>query len=571
MVRQERRLACLFFFFLAAFLFLMGKIAYLQLYKGRELAAAAVQERTIRLPVGNFLRGAILDRMGRTLLDSRICYGVAVFPALLNPFGHSEPASAGDRSGAAAEVCGELFSILPPKYRTPEMVNIFQRALQQGAPFFLPGTVEQEEAAPISRSNIPGVYAVPLVQRYGPNSLARHLVGTVGGSVLSGEVEHGLSGIEAAYDEELAPPETVLNLVALVDGKLKPIPGRDLCISGERGSAVKGKDVVLTLDRRVQEVVERVMDERVVKGAVAVVDVRSGEILAAASRPGYDQKTLVGDQFDRCFSLQHPGSVFKIVVAAAALAEGVVRPEELFHCKGEYSFEQGGGISCWKQDGHGNLSFREAFACSCNPVFVEVALRLGRQKLEYYSRLLGLEERIAGYPPGDWRGGEVRIGSFPGDLGNAALGQDGVRIAPVNLAALAATVARGGVYIRPSLVKGIGDFKGGDFRAIEGPPARRVLPQAVAGELQGMMELAVNSGTGSEAQLPGIGCAGKTGSAETGKVDRQGRPIVDAWFVGYAPVDVPQVAVAVFVEGGGSGGNCAARIFREIIDALHRV
>lgn len=569
---REGRLACLFCFFLAVFLILGGKIAYLQLYKGKNLAAAAVLERTVRLPVGNFLRGDILDRRGMTLLDAHVCYGVAVFPTLLTDYrGSSGPAGVGsDRPGAADDVSRELFSVLPGRYRSPETLSLLQEALQKGAPFFLPGTVDQEEAALISHREMAGVYAVPLVRRYGPNSLARHLIGSVGGSVPGGEVQRGLSGIEAIYDRELAPREPGLNLLAVVDGRGKAIQGRGLRLSGEKGPAVKGNDVVLTLDRHVQEVVERVMDENAIKGAIAVVDVRTGEILAMASRPQYDQNSLLGDQFDRCISLQHPGSVFKIVVAAAALTEGVVQPGERFFCTGKYSFEKGGEIACWKKDGHGSLSFREAFAHSCNQVFVEVALRLGRQKLEYYSRLLGLEEGITGYPPDDWQGAEVRIGSFLGELGNAALGQDGVRIAPVNLAALAATVARGGVYIRPSLVQSIRDPLGMDVRVIKCPPARSVIPQTIARELQGMMELAVKAGTGSKALLPGLGSAGKTGSAETGKVDQLGRPVVDAWFAGYAPLDAPQVAIAVFVEGGGSGGGCAAGIFKEIINVLYQ-
>jgi len=528
---RESRLVCLFYFFLMALLFLAGKCAYLQLYKGKTLAAAAVRERTIRLPLGNFFRGDILDRQGRSLLDRQVLYRVAVFPAFM------------------------------PDHNKPDRVD----------PFFLSEILDQEEAADFSQQKVPGVYIVPMLQRYyGEASLARHLVGCVGGSLLDEKPQKGLTGIEALYDRDLAPREPSLNLAAIVDCRGKHLQGTGLRLSGKQGDPARGNDVVLTLDRYVQSKVEQIMDNNAIKGAVAVVDVRTGELRALASRPQYDQNLQKGDQYDRSLSLQHPGSVFKIVVAAAALAEGVVDPEERFSCKGKYSFGEGEEIACWKKDGHGSLSFREAFAQSCNQVFVEVALRLGHQQLEHYSQLLGLEEGIIGFPRADWQGGKVRIGSYPGQLGNAALGQEGVRISPVNLASLAATVARGGIYLKPSLVKEIRDAQGRVLRVIKGEQPRRVLPPDIARELQRMMELTVREGTGKNAQIPGLGSAGKTGSAETSRLDDQGQPVVDAWFVGYAPLDAPQLAIAVFVEEGGAGGGSAAKIFKEIMNALHQ-
>lgn len=530
---RESRLVCLFYFFLVALILLAGKCAYLQLYKGKALTAAAVRERTVRLPLGNFFRGDILDRQGRSLLDRKVLYKVAVFPTLNSDYSQDKPSRV--------------------------------------EPFFLPGTLDQDEAASFPQREMPGIYVVPVLQRcYGEGSLARHLVGCVGGSLLDGEPQKGLTGIEACYDRELSPREPSLNLAVIVDCSGKHLQGTGLRLSGKQGDPARGNDVVLTLDRQVQGTVEEVMDNNAIKGAVAVIDIQTGELRALASRPQYDQNLQQGDQYDRSLSLQHPGSVFKIVVAAAALAEGVVSPAERFSCKGKYSFGEGEEIACWKKDGHGSLSFREAFAMSCNQVFVEVALRLGRQKLEHYSQLLGLEEGIIGFPREDWQGGEVEIGSYPGQLGNAALGQEGVRISPVNLAALVAALARGGVYVKPSLVREIRDAQGKVLRVIEAEQPRRVLPPDIARELQGMMELTIRAGTGKNAQLPGLGSAGKTGSAETGRLDDNGQPVVDAWFAGYAPLDAPQLAIAVFVEGGGSGGGSAAKIFKEIMDTLHQ-
>lgn len=549
--RIDSRVVFLFFCFLFAFLLLEGRVAYLQIYKGEELAVQAVERRMVTLKMGNFYRGDILDREGRSLLDSQVVYRLAVFPSLIRDL---------------PQTVERLSALLPQESRQIE--ETLTDEVKSKNPFIFQFTLDQEEAAELERENIPGIYAAPLRDRYGPQALARHIVGSVTGSVLQGSVEKGLNGIESFYNKELTPRESLVELGVVVNGRGEALKGGELLARGKKGAVAGGNDVVLTLDRDVQQAVENVLDEHTEKGAAVLIDIPSGEIRALASRPSYsyNQGFLQGEEFDRCFGLYHPGSVFKIAVAAAALAEGVVDADEKFNCNGKYVFQSGEEISCWKSEGHGELTFSEAFAHSCNSVFVETAMRLGSLTLEHYAQLLGLEKGIAGYSKE--KGGVVQIGGLPGEVGNAALGQDGVTVSPVNLAALAAAIARGGIYRSPALVKSICGPHGEVVKEIESPPAQRVLPQHVAEEVQKMMELAVADGTGKKAQTPGLGSAGKTGSAETGRVDEQGEAVVDAWFVGYAPLEKPQLAVAVFVEGGGSGGDAAALIFKEIILAL---
>lgn len=550
--RINSRIVFLFCCFLLIFLLLEGRIAYLQIYKGEKLTNQAVERRTVSLELGNFFRGDILDRHGKSLLDSQMIYKLAVFPSLLC-----------DTPGTVEQ----LSALLPEQRQQTEV--LLNDDIKSRKPFFL-STLTEEEAAEIYQKKIPGIYAVPLSSRYGPQALARHIVGCTAGSVIQGVVEKGLKGIEAFYNKELTPPEPIINLGVVVDGRGDSLKGGSLLVRGEKGAVARGKDVVLTLDRDVQQSVEKVLDQHMDKGAVALIDIPSGEIRALASRPSYsyDQGSLHGEEFDRSLDLHHPGSVFKIVAAAATLAEGVVDADEKFNCDGKYVFKSGDEIHCWKSGGHGGITFRDAFAHSCNTVFVEVALRLGSQKLEYYAHLLGLEEGITGYNQQAFRGGAVKIGSLPGQVGNAALGQDGVTICPVNLAALAAVIAQGGIYQKPCIIKEIREHESKVVKHIENQAPRRVLPPHVAKELQEMMELAVADGTGKRAQIQGLGSAGKTGSAETGREDNQGKPVVDSWFVGYAPLENPQLAIAIFVEGGGAGGDCAALLFKKIIDAL---
>lgn len=567
---QERRILFLFCFFFCACLLLGGRLAWLQLVKGEKLAAAAVKERTLRLPLGNFLRGDILDRRGKSLLDSETTCVVAVFPALVPaPLEVSCPPSPArpPREAGPAEA---VFGLLPRHLQQEKVRSFLIAAFAKRSPFLLPVRLTEEEAASFKRMGVPGVYVIPLPRRYGPAALARHLTGCLKGSVLHGEPQKGIKGIEALYDSFLAPPDPRVELLTVVDRRGRLLEGRGLRLRGEEGKIVKGKNVVLTIDGEAQKLVEEIMDRFGVRGAVALVDIPRGEVRALASRPQYDQNTGSGDQFDRSLALYHPGSVFKIVVAAAALAEGKVRSGEKFFCPGEYKFNEKEVVACWKREGHGVLNLREAFALSCNTVFIKLALRIGRTKLEHYARVLGLEEGLAGYPALE-QGGVIRIGAYPGQLGNAALGQEGVRITPLTAAVLAATVGRGGIYIPPAIVKEVKDETGKVVKSFPRPAARRVLPEAVAAELQKMMELVVKEGTGRRAYVPGLGSAGKTGSVETALRDARRNPVSHAWFVGYAPVEFPQIAAAVFVEGGGTGGAVAAEIFRKVIEGLQRI
>jgi len=569
---QERRILFLFCFFICIFLMLGGRLAYLQLLKGEELAAAAVEERTLRLPLGNFLRGDIQDRRGRSLLDSRIIYAVAVFPPLVPsslPVEGSFP-SLSARLSREEYLIEAILTLVPRDEKQEEIHSFLKAAFARRTPFLLPVYLTKDEAASLKKIRVPGIYAIPVLQRFGPASVARHLVGYVKGSTLKGEPLWGIKGIEALYDDFLAPADPRLELLTVIDRQGRLLEGRGLRLRSKRGGLSRGKNVVLTIDKEVQKLVEETMDQCKIRGAVALLDVPSGEVRALASCPQYDQNTGAGDQFDRALALYHPGSVFKIVVAAAALAEGKVRPGEKFFCSGKFEFNEKEAVLCWKKEGHGSLTFREAFASSCNPVFVEVALRTGRAALERYARILGMEEGLAGYPALK-KGGVIQIGSYPGQLGNAALGQEGIRISPLTAASLAATIGRGGVFRAPVVVKEIRDAKGRVVASLPRPAPHRVLPVAVAGELQKMMELTVKEGTGKRACVPGLGSAGKTGSVETEQRDAQGNPVVHAWFVGYTPREFPQVAIAVFVEGGGAGGATAAEVFRKIVAGLQEL
>lgn len=561
---EQRRLFRVWCLYLACFLFLGGRLAWLSIWRGKELAAAAVNQRIQRLVIGNFQRGDIMDCHGASLLNSDRRWVVAVFPG--EAAGRAGvPVSSGIRSSWQAAFCNDLLQELPRKAQLKKLRERLIVACSRKKPFLLPLFLDSGEAARLAEAALPGVHLISLPERYGAASLARHLIGCVEGDPLQGKAQRGVKGLEALYEPLLSPAGKTLQILEVVSRNGERLRGTGLRWRGEEGNISRGGSLQLTIDKNCQRLVEQVMDRYRVKGAVAVVDVPTGEVRALASRPNYDQGSGRGDQFDRALSWHHPGSVFKIVVAAAALSEGMVRPGEVFYCSGKYHYNDKEAVSCWKKGGHGRLTFQEALADSCNTVFVQVALRLGRERLEEYASKLGLEQGLGGYL-GDWRGGRVDIGCLPGQLGNAALGQEGVLISPLNLAVLAGTIARGGIYIRPEVVQTIYAPQGGARRLFR-PSPKRVLSLRVAEDIQQMLRLAVTAGTGSGAEVNG-GSAGKTGSAETGLKDRTGKSITDAWFVGYAPWTTPRYALAVYVEGGGSGGDIPAGIFRDITATL---
>ncbi len=550
-------------------LFLGGKLVFIQLVKGKAYShrAVSMQRRFIREePVP---RGDILDRNLQSLTDTRAGLALVLFPGLVADMGRV-------RDGMRS-VFGDVYNLdqLPAGgiWEKPVVLNTF---------------TSFEQAAQVQRLNLPGLYIVPLTIRYGPNSLARHIVGHLtaagktfvpvfGGQNGFSRAETGYSGdagIEREYDPELSYGESSSFWSLFYDARGNLVPGLSFK-KVELGQPANRYSVVLTLDKELQAKVESIMDRKVGRGAVVVMDALTGEVLAAASRPNYRQdrvqQYLIEEHaplLNRVFNNYYPGSVFKIVVAAAALEEGLVQPDEVFNCTGSYRFKSGLEIPCWKAEGHGRISFARAFAFSCNPAFIEVALRLGRERLWEYAKAFGLEDdAVAGYSLPIYE--SVDIGHSAGDLANAAVGQKGVRISPLKVAAMTAVIASGGTWHSPRLVDSVVDGRGRIVETVPGETPRRVISVETAKKVQAMMELTTTEGTGKRAWLPG-GAAGKTSSAETGQLDKQGKRIINAWFTGYVPLKEPRYVITVLVEGGNYGGKVAAPIFREIGEYLLR-
>lgn len=554
MYRYRRRI--ILFSLCAGLLYsgLLLRLTHLQVLHGTAYAYAAFRQQAEVLPLEEYPRGSILDARGISLTGEHWEKRVAVFPALVREKQRVAARLAALLGVPAAEVAAQI----------------------RCDPVCLPYHLTDRQAVAIEKAGWPGVVVVPYRERYGAKPLAVHVVGHLGrigsgaeyrklartGKPYAFDDYVGRKGCEYYYEYLLKG--TIPCAVAGIyrDARGKVISGLGVCV--ERFKDAGRSDLVLSIDSRVQRAVESVMDARVARGAVVVLAARKGDILSVASRPAfapahpYSEQTGNGAAFvDRAFAPYPPGSVFKILVAAAAYEEGVVKPESRFFCRGA----KDPLIPCWLPTGHGAITFARAFAQSCNPVFARVGLALGKTRLLAYYRRCGFTDRgVVGYPLS--RDARQEMGSClsPHNLVNLSVGQGPLLVTPVQVAALVNAVVNDGVYVRPRLVKGF--CWHGVWEELPPDAGKRVFSAATAAKLREMMALSVAEGTGRQGGTEEWRCAGKTGTAETGGEKKI------AWFAGYAPAERPKYVIVVMVENGKSGAASAAPVFKEIVKRL---
>jgi peptidoglycan glycosyltransferase len=366
---------------------------------------------------------------------------------------------------------------------------------------------------------------------------------------------YGLTGIERRYD---------LALLGL------PVTDPWQAFQEALGRTPQGNDVVLTLDAAVQEAAARALSG--VRGAVVVVDPRTGAVLALVSRPGYNPANIDSDWaalshdassplFDRATQGQYPpGSSFKTVVLTAALGGGRVRLTDAVNCP-ESIDVAGALVHNFEHEAFGQISVLQAFVASCNTAFVQIGQRTGAPAVLAAARAYGLGQAV----PFDLPTAGGYLPQLP-DLGVRGLaqisfGQGSLLVTPLQMALVAASIGNAGVMMRPFLVSQIRTADGRIRDAFTQRGSRQVIAPTLAFQLRQAMVQVVQRGTGTAAQIPGVTVAGKTGTAENphGKTH--------AWFIAFAPAERPTVALAVIVENGGVGGDVAAPIAQQVLRA----
>ncbi len=529
---------------------LIGRLVYLQIIENTNLVRESVSMRMQEVPI-EVTRGEIVDRTGLSLTYGGQYFTMVIFPQQIK--------NLPNLSAQLSEATG-----LPAEF-------FVEQVSSHNLPFKLKIRIDSATRGKINNLKIPGVVVVAEKSRYGQNSLAAHVIGYINTAD-----NQGVSGIEGMYDHVLGGGQAEY-ATALVDAGQKLIPG----LGYKRIRLAEGSGpshVVLTLDRRIQENVESIIDRHGINGAVVVLRLTTGEILAMASRPTFNGSHLseyllkdTAPLMNRAISAYQPGSVFKLVTAAAALEKGIVHPDDVFFDPGYIEVDHL-RFNGWDYDkgGRGKLTFTEAMAYSSNPIFIEVGLKMGADTLISYAKKFGFGYKTNLNFTGESGGNLPEPDSiYPGELANLAIGQGELEATPLQIASLVGTIANDGIKVDPYLVSKLTKSDGVVVKNYAVPSSgTRVLSRKTARQLQEMMSAVTDFGTGQTGYVAGFGSAGKTGSAETGRRNITGQGISHAWFAGYGPLENPQYAIVVFVEDGMSGGDVAAPIFSEILTGI---
>jgi len=437
--------------------------------------------------------------------------------------------------------------------------------------------ISHEKASEVRDLNIAGVYIGEDSKRHYPfGNYLSHVLG------FAGIDNQGLMGLELYYDKELKGEQGSVKFYANAKGQ------RMNDMADDYEAPIDGLDLKLTIDSKVQTIVERELDNAQAlynpDGMIAIaMDPNTGEILAMSSRPGFDPaefQEVEPEVYNRnlpVWSTYEPGSTFKIITLAAALEEGKVDLEnDHFHDSG--SVKVGGAtLRCWKRGGHGSQTFLEVVQNSCNPGFVQLGESLGKETLFQYIKDFGFGQKTGIDLQGEGKGILFpldRVG--PVELATTAFGQ-GVSVTPIQQVAAISAAINGGILYTPYIAKELIDPRTGETVMKKSPIAKRkVISEETSKEIRYALESVVAQGTGGKAFVEGYRVGGKTGTAQKVKDGRymENNHIVS--FLGFAPADDPQLVVYVAVDNPKGtqqfGGVVSAPIVGSIMgDSLRAI
>ena len=546
---------------------LVFRYAYLQIVQGDALAQRMRDQSGYEFRIQS-LRGAILDRSGKELAVSSMTKSLFVDPNHVYDTHTPE----------------EIASDIAPLIGLTEQ-DILDDIARGGGFVWVKRRLEHTEYEAVRAVIREKGYSDCLgfqneAKRYYPNdALAANVIGFVGTD------DEGLDGVEQALDPLLKGEVREERLT--VDGQRRPI--LDSIFAGRR---VYGSDycktVSLTIDSTIQFMVEQELDRAMAENnpdsiTAIVMDPKTGEILAMASRPSYNPNRFweypQENWKNRAVSfIYEPGSTFKAVIAGAALQESIVTPNQVFFDPG-YVMVSGRRIQNWSNESYGAVTFTDIVKKSLNTGFAQVGLSLGAEKMMHYTRVFGFGERTGIDLPGEEEGILFNADDMrDSDIATTAIGQS-IAVTPLQLVTAIAAIANGGTLMHPYIVREIRNPDGSIYEERAPREIRRVLEPTVDRTLIGLLEQVVASGGGKKAGVKGYRIAGKTGTAQ--KIRREtagyleGRYI--ASFCGFAPVEDPIFTVLVMIDdprggdfyGGQIAAPVASRIFTQLLRYAH--
>ena len=579
-ISTKKRMKNSIFFTLTIIIALITRLGYLQLIQGKELKEKAYAQQTSDRSV-NAKRGTIYDATGKV----ELAVSSTVETITVNPTNIKEE----DKEKVAKKL-SELFEL--------DYESVLKKVKKKSSIETIVKKVDKDKTNELrnwqKENNIlTGINIDEDTKRYYPqNSLASQIIGFCGSD------NQGLNGIEAKYDKYLSGKAGAISRLTDASG------GTIKDTSEEYIEPQDGDDLVLTIDATIQGIAEKYLKEACIDnkctdgGNIIVMNPKYGDILAMAGYPDYnlnepfkvDENLSKEEQNKQMQALwrnkaisdtYEPGSTFKLVTTSAALEEGITTPDKEgeFCCVGHIEVA-GVKIKCWRYyNPHGSESLRMALKNSCNPVFIGLGQKIGVHKYYEYLNKFGFFKTTGIDLPGEASSiflKEDKVG--PVELATISFGQR-FEVTPIQMATMLSTIANGGVYVKPRVVKQIISNTETDENGnrkvtnIEPEKGERVLSEKTSKDILSMMQTVVSEGTGKNAKVEGYSIGGKTGTSEDGVNTNK----YVTSFIGTAPIEDPQVVILVTLynptgEGGHQGGGVAApvggQLFSEILPYL---
>lgn len=562
-IERKVRMKNAIFITWAILIALIFRIGYVQFVMGADLQEMVKAQQTLDRKI-NPKRGTIYDATGKILAVSSTVETVTVNPVNI-PKQDKEK---------VARACADIFDL---DYET-----VLKKVKKVTSIETIVRKVDKEKADELriwmEENNITtGINIDEDTKRYYPNNdLASQVIGFCGSD------NQGLDGIEAVYEEELKGEQGKIK-------KMTDATGGDILKEGEDYiPAIDGNDLILSIDSTIQGIAEKYLKEACIDnkctdgGNVVIMDPNNGDILAMAGYPNYNLNTPFEASDEETKKLwetyseaernkammalwrnkavtdtYEPGSTFKLITASAALEEGITTPDKEgeFCCTGGIEIA-GVRIKCWRSyNPHGPESLRQALMNSCNPVFIGLGQKMGVSTYYKYLEKFGLLRKTGIDLPGEASSiflKEEKVG--PVELATISFGQR-FEITPLQLVTAVSSIANGGMYVKPRIVKQIVDSETQEVRDIPVEKNTRVISEKTSKEVLSMMQSVVADGTGRNAQVKGYSIGGKTGTSEDGVNTNK----YVTSFLGVAPISDPKVVILVTLynptgEGGHQGG-----------------
>lgn len=540
------------------FIVVILKVFYIQVFSYNKLNRLAKSLWSRNLPI-EADRGKILDRNGVVLADNITTTSLVLIPNQIK-----------DKK----DTTSKLASALGVSYDEMKSHVYKKTSIERVHP--IGRRLSYEVSDKIEKLKLDGVYLVRESKRNYPyGSMLSHTMGFVGID------NQGLSGIELEYDKYLTGEYGAIKYYS--DAK-----GKKLKLSGVYEAPQNGVNITLTINEKVQESMERELDNVVYKynpetALALAMDPNTGEILGMSSRPNFDASNYKNYSIETLnrnlpiWATYEPGSTFKIITLSAALNEGLVDlDKETFYDGGSVKVANA-KIKCWKAGGHGMQTFLQVVENSCNPGFVELGNRLGKETLFSYINKFGFGKKTGIDLNGEANGILFNLNKVgPVELATTAFGQ-GVSVTPIQQITAVSAAINGGILYKPYIVKSLNDPETNSVIKENTPTkVRRVISKKASSEVRRALESVVTNGSGRNAYIEGYRVGGKTGTAQKVKdgVYMVGNYILS--FIGFMPADDPKIVVYVAINnpkrvvqyGGVVSAPVAKAILTDSIDAL---